>query len=170
MAAALIYLDGQRLVLWGALACACHEAGHCAAAVALGGGVRALRLTAVGAELELDPCRPLSYGRELLTALAGPCVNLLLAWSAARTGRFLFAGMNLCFGALNLLPIRPLDGGRALACALCARSPQTADRVVNTLSAVCSGILLGFGVIAWREWGNVTLLASAVWLLAGAFR
>ena len=170
MTAALIYLDGQGLVLRGALACALHEAGHWAAIALLGGRVRALRLTAVGAEMELDPRRPLSYGRELIAALAGPAANLLMAVLSIRNSWYLFAGMNLCFGVLNLLPICPLDGGRALSCALNARWPRTADRVVHMLSAVFAGALLGLGWAAWRGWGNLTLFCAAVWLLVGVLQ
>lgn len=166
MAAALIYLDGQGLVLRAALACTLHELGHWAAIVALGGRVRSLRLTAVGAEMELDLRRPLSYTREGLAALAGPAVNLLLAWFAAEQGWYLFAGLNLSFGLLNLLPIHPLDGGRALSCILAARWPRGADAVTGALSVSLAGALLGLGWAAWRGWGNLTLLCTAAWLLA----
>lgn len=167
MTAALIYLDGQGLVLLGALACLLHEAGHWAAISLLGGRVCALRLTAVGAEMKLDPCRPLSYGREFAAALAGPAVNLVTACFSIWKGWFLFAGMNFCFGVLNLLPIAPLDGGRALSCALNARWPRMADTVVRAISVVFSGALLGLGWAAWKGWGNLTLLCAAVWLLLG---
>lgn len=166
----MIYLDGQGLVLQGALSCAIHELGHWAAIVLLGGRVCSLRLTAVGAEMELDPGRPLSYGREAAAALAGPAVNLLLAWISVRTGRYLFAGLNLGFGVLNLLPIRPLDGGRALSCALAVRWPLLAERIVGAMSVLLAGGLLGVGWAAWRGWGNLSLLCTAAWLLAGTLR
>lgn len=170
MVAALLYLDGQGLVLRGALACVLHEGGHWAAITLLGGSVRSLRLTIVGAEMELDPRRPLSYGQELIAAVAGPAANLLAAWFSVRNGWYLFAGMNFCFGLLNLLPICPLDGGRALSSALNARWPQAADAVVHTISVLFSGALLGLGWAAWRGWGNLTLFCTAVWLLAGVLK
>lgn len=170
MTAALIYLDGQGLVLWGALACVLHECGHWAAIVLLGGRVSFLRLTAVGAEMELDPRRSLTYGREAAAALAGPAVNLLLAWLAARAGWYLFAGMNLCLGLLNLLPIRALDGGRALFCVLAAWRLSAARAVTQTASVLLAGALLGLGWAAWRGWGNLTLLCTSAWLLAGILR
>ena len=65
----LNYLDRQGVVPLALLACALHELGHWAALRALGVRVRRVRLTAVGAEMEVD--RGLSYGGELLAALAG---------------------------------------------------------------------------------------------------
>lgn len=170
VAAVLIYLDGQGLFFQGALACILHELGHWAAIVLQGGRVHSLHLTAVGAEMELDPRRPLSYGREAIVALAGPAVNLLLAWISVRTGGYLFAGLNLCFGMLNLLPIRPLDGGRALFCILAVRWPVLAERVIGAASVLMAGALLGLGWAAWRGWGNLSLLCTAAWLLAGTLK
>ena len=169
MLAALIYLDGQ-LVLWGVLACVLHECGHWAVIVLLGGRVRALRLTAVGAEMELDGRRPLSYGREAAAALAGPAVNLIAAALSARAGAYLFAGLNLCFGLLNLLPIGALDGGRALSCVLLAWSPRTAGTAARAVSILLSGALLGLGWAAWRGCGNLTLLCTSAWLMAGVLK
>jgi stage IV sporulation protein FB len=167
LAAALLYLDGQGLVLQGALVCALHELGHWGAITLLGGRVRALRLTAVGAQMELDPGRVLSYSREAAAALAGPGVNLALAWLCALGGRYLPAGMHLCFGLLNLLPIRSLDGGRALFCALAWRWPTLAERLLEGFSLALAGGLLGVGLAAWRRWGNISLLGTAAWLLWG---
>lgn len=169
-AAVLIYLDGQGVFFQSALACGLHELGHWIAISLLGGRIRSLHLTVIGAEMELDPCRPLSYGREAAAALAGPAVNLLLVWLSIQTGRYLFAGLNLCFGLLNLLPIRPLDGGRALFCALAVRWPTLAERVVGAASVLMAGGLLGLGWAAWRGWGNLSLLCTAAWLLMGTLK
>ena len=170
MAAALVYLDGQGLVLRVALASALHECGHWAALAVSGARVRSLRLTAVGAEMELDSRHPLSYPREAAAALAGPAVSLLSAWLAAWAGWYLFAGVNLSLGLLNLLPIRALDGGRALFCALAPWRPRAAEAAVGAASVLLSGALLGLGWAAWRAWGNLTLLCTSAWLLAGALK
>lgn len=170
IAAALIYLDGQGLVFWCILACLLHEAGHWWMIRLLGGRVQAVRLTAVGAEMKLDMHRPLSYGREVAAALAGPMVSLAAAWIAARLKCFLFAGMNLSLGALNLIPAVPLDGGRAVYHALGAFYPGGAERISRWISVVCAGLAFGLGLAAWRRWGNVTLLVAALWLLYGAVK
>lgn len=162
--AALIYLDGQGVVLWSLLACTIHELGHWAVILLLGGKVRALRITAVGAEMELDSLHSLSYGKEIAAALAGPTVNLMIAGISAFSGWHLFAGLNLCFGVLNLIPVFPLDGGRALMFALTGLGLSIADMIIRVVSVVFSGVLLGLGWAAWRNWGNVTLFFTALWL------
>ena len=59
------YADQQGLLLPALAGCALHELGHLAAIWGLGGSVRRLRLTAVGAEIQLE--RPMSYPGELRT-------------------------------------------------------------------------------------------------------
>ena len=73
----LNYIDRAFLVPMTLIACALHELGHVAAIRLLGGSVKGVRLTAIGAELVL--AYPLGYWQEGLSALAGPGVNLLLA-------------------------------------------------------------------------------------------
>ena len=168
----LFYLDeGLDVLGWGLLACALHELGHALAILLLGGRISALRLTAVGAELRLDASRPLSYGREMAATLAGPVVNLLTAWLAARRRLFLLSGLSLGQGLFNLLPLMPLDGGRLLYLLLAFRAEEErADRVLRLTSAVLAGLLVGLGLILAREFGNLTLLITAAWLAAGALR
>ena len=66
----LNYLDAQGVVPLALLSCALHEMGHLLAIRMLGGRVRRISITAVGAEMELD--RALSYGNECLAALGKP--------------------------------------------------------------------------------------------------
>ena len=168
----LFYLDeGLGLLGWGLLACALHELGHVLAVGLLGGRFGALRLSAVGAQLTLDPGRPLSYGRELLCALAGPAVSLLTAWVAAGGRLFLLAGLSLGQGLFNLLPLLPLDGGRCLYLFLAPLAgEQRAERALELASSALVGLLLGGGLILVRVFGNFTLLVTALWLTAGLLR
>lgn len=170
--ALLYYLDGGLGLLgWGLTACALHELGHGAAIRLLGGGIERISLTAVGAELALDGGRPLSYGRECAAALAGPGVSLLTALLAARGKQFLLAGLSLGQGMFNLLPVLPLDGGRALCLLLSGRlGADRAEAALGAVSAVLSGLLLGGGLILMRVFGNPTLLVTAAWLTAGQIK
>lgn len=168
----LFYLDqGFGLLGWGLLACALHELGHAVAIYALGGRAERLKLSAAGAELTLSPAKPLSYGRELAVTLAGPGASLLTAWLAAGRGLFLLAGLSLGQGLFNLLPLLPLDGGRALSLLLAFRAGEDrAERALETVTAVLSGVLAGCGLILLRQFGNLTLLITAVWLASGALK
>lgn len=168
--AAIIYLDGQGLVFWCMLACLLHEVGHWAAINILGGRVRAVHLRAIGAEMKLDAHRPLSYRKEVAAALAGPAVSLATAWISAKFRFYVFAGMNLSLGALNLIPAPSLDGGRALYHILCVIWPAGAEQSVRWVSVICAGLIFGLGLAAWQRWGNITLLIAAVWLLCEAVK
>lgn len=164
-AALLLYLDRSGVLPWALLACACHELGHWAAIRATGGRVARLRLSAVGAELKLSATGRQSKAGKVLSALAGPGVNLALALAASRLegeGRQTFAGLNLALGLFNLLPVRQLDGGQALVCLLGERG-ETAAEIVSLAAAV---LLTAAGAAAfWVTRSNFTLLLTAVWLL-----
>lgn len=176
LTAALYYLDSSGVVPWALAACTLHELGHVAAVRLLGGRVSMLRLTCVGAELRLSARYPLRAGRQLLAALAGPVVNLLLAPAAAGAaarwgeGAFLFAGLNLALGAFNLLPVAQLDGGRAL-CALLALlgAGEWAETALRVVSLVLAGGLAAGGCLLFlRGAVNVTLPLTAIWLLTAS--
>lgn len=163
----LNYLDRDHLLLMALIACIAHELGHLAAIRLLGGGIRRIRFTAVGAELELD--RALGYWQEGVSALAGPGVNLLLAAACCGSGRWMaFTGLNLALALFNLLPVGRLDGGRALYCTLALLAGQNwSDRLCGWLDRGCTAAILGLGLFTAGSGGNITLLAAALWLLAG---
>lgn len=169
LAAWLNYLDPAFLVPMAAAACAAHELGHFFTVRLLGGDVKLIRLTAVGAEMVLD--RPLSYWQEGLCALAGPGVNLLLALACCEFAQGpVFAGLNLALALFNLLPIGRLDGGRALYCTLALLAGQDlAAKVCGWLDRLCSGSALAAGLLLALR-GNITLLVVALWLVSAQFR
>ena len=168
----LYWLDeGVGLLLWGLLACAVHELGHVAAALALGGRVERLSLTAVGAELSFSYRAPLTYGQDSLVALAGPASNLVLGGLFFILNRQLPAVLSLGVGAFNLLPILPLDGGRVLYGLLADKlDPDWADRLLTAAAGCLVGLLAGAGVIVAVHYANVTLLLTALWLLTRVLR
>jgi len=115
-------LLGRYLMLLSSLVL--HEAGHV---------IAALRLGSRTAEMELWPAFGRAWvgrlhdRREGWIAVAGPAVNLVLAGGLCAAGGrldlhlgsadwldFLFT-VNLGMGLGNLLPVAPLDGGRALS-------------------------------------------------------
>ena len=152
-------------------AAAVHELGHWAVLRALGAEVTGFRLNVLGAVLETDS-RRLSYGGELAAVLAGPAGNLLaaLVLTALGKGRWPAAvGANLVLCAFNLLPVRPLDGGRALyLLASWTAGPAAGETAVRWAGGVTAAALAA--LIAWvmlrtggRLWLLPTLLASVYW-------
>lgn len=166
---ALFWLDeGVGLLPWCLLACVLHELGHLAAAGAYGGRLERLSLTAVGAELSFRYRSALSYGQESIVALAGPAANLVTGGISLALGQSLPAALSLGVGAFNLLPILPMDGGRVLYGLLSDHlDPDWADRLMTAAAGCLVGVLAGVGVIVAAQYANVTLLLTALWLLAG---
>lgn len=168
----LFWLDeGVGLLPWGLLACALHELGHVAAASYFGGEVERLSLTVVGAELTFSYRVPLSYWRDSVVALAGPLVNLISGGAAAALGWHIPAAVSLGLGAFNLLPIHPMDGGRVLYDLISETlDPDWAERGMTAVAGCLVGILVGVGAIIAVQYANVTLLLTALWLLARTLR
>lgn len=147
----------------------CHELAHVLTLHLLGAPPGRLTLSASGAELYVPGLRRLSYGGELLAVAAGPLCNLLLWVLLSLTGMVPlapFAGAHLLLGVLNLLPVRPMDGGRLLwlLTALCTE-PFTADRVSYRVGAIVSAALLALCLyLTASTGGGLFLLPGALWL------
>ena len=145
-------------------AAAVHELGHCLALRCLGTAWKSLRIGVFGAVLETNDSR-LSYGGELICVLAGPAANLLCAAVCAAVGRGRWdaaAGANLVLCIFNLLPVRPLDGGRALELIVSwAAGPEAGERTARwTGAAVSLTMAVGLLWLMWRS-GSLWLLPAA---------
>lgn len=173
--AAWFALDNGWGLLWTVLgAAALHELGHCLALTLLGAPISGLRIGLFGAELTAQR-RELSYPGELAAVLAGPGANLLCAallTAAGGTRWSVFTGASLVLCAFNLLPVRPLDGGRALEL-LCAwaAGPAAGEQAARWVGAAAALSLSA--ALAWvmvRTGGSFWLLPPAAGLLVSAVR
>lgn len=125
-----------------------HELCHWIAIRLLGGQVLGLTIGAGGMMMETAP---MQLWRELICALAGPLGSLLLVLL------YPYAPMlSLCAlaqGCFNLLPLYPLDGGRAVRCALELAGVETwmgFIEAVTLLALLVLAIRMGWGyVLIW---------------------
>lgn len=144
----LYYISPWRLFV-SFLCCAlAHELGHLLALRLLGVRIEGIVLGAFGAVMDTGPMTPFC---EAICALSGPAVNMALffllcrRWPAA-------ALVSLLLGCYNLLPVFPLDGGRALRAMLCAMLPQRAAYLAElVISALCAAFLGCLAVYAGRS-------------------
>lgn len=160
-----------------------HELGHALAARRYGIRTHDITLLPIGgvAHLERMPDNP---RQELVVALAGPAVNVVLAailaavvlvdsgqpaWSVSNLleGGWLvrLVGANVGMAVFNLVPAFPMDGGRVLRAFLAlrldyARATAIAARIGQTI-AVAAGVLGMFTN------PFLVLLAVFVWMGAG---
>lgn len=146
-----------------------HELAHYAVLRLCGVRTARFTLTGLGASLYVPELHRLSYGAELLSAAAGPLMNLLLWVLLSLTGReelTLFAGAQMVLGILNLLPVRPMDGGRILWLATAyLTEPYTADRVAAAVGLAASSALLALCLwLVLTTGSGLFLLLGALWL------
>jgi Zn-dependent protease len=161
-----------------------HELGHALMARRFGIATREIVLLPIGglARLERLPDQP---AQEILVALAGPAVNLVLATvfgallfgghvrpeeileRAAGTGTLefmLFA--NVFMIVFNLIPAFPMDGGRVLRGGLALFMPFM--RATRIASLVGQGFALLFAVLGVFAFQNVVLVLIAMFVFVTA--
>lgn len=166
-------VNGWKLLGMILSAAAIHELGHLGMLRYLGAKTRALRIGILGAVLETD-CRNLSYGSELAAVLAGPLANLLCACliSCFASRQDILIGIHLALGGFNLLPIRPLDGGRGLELLLTwffgPFAGEAAARWIGAGTALVLALFLGW--LMKTTGGSLWLFPAMAGLLGTAGR
>ena len=167
-----VYLDGRLCLLLALLllllplpwilaavfAAAVHELCHGAAVMLLGGRIYSLSLSADGIGMEVSPLSP---GREMLAALAGPAGSAMLTLFAPFLPRTALCAVVHCL--FNLLPLFPLDGGRFLQNLLILCLPgYDAAAVFETVQRILRILLVLCCLLASARWG---ILPAALGML-----
>lgn len=155
-----------------------HEIGHSLMALRCGVGVQAIYLHPLGGMARLNDLIP-GPRAEVMIALAGPAVSILLATLCFSLGSLLgtlpsvpadvlstVGTVNLWLGLFNLLPIFPMDGGRVLTAVLVLR--YGVERAIPMAVTVARLGTLGlglFGLIQLMTSGSgISLVMIAVML------
>ena len=175
-------LNGLIFILLIFLCVVLHEFGHALAARRYGIKTRDITLLPIGglARLERMPEKP---REEVVVALAGPAVNVLIAAALSifigltsgvpdpqvmqQTGVplavRLFA-VNIWLVLFNMIPAFPMDGGRVLRALLAMR--MNYGRATQIAASVGQGIAVIFFLIGL--WWNPFLVLIAVFIFFGA--
>ena len=143
--ALLILVLPLRWIVAAIAAAGFHECCHMLAIRLCGGRINGLRITERGASMETAL---LSEQQELFCALAGPMGSMLLFLTVQFTPRLAVCG--LFHGLYNLLPVYPMDGGRALMCiAALAFGEERAGDICLWVTRFFCGMLLLAGFYAF---------------------
>ena len=160
-----------------------HELGHALVGKLYGVRVLEIVMFPIGGVARME--QPAKPREELWIALAGPMVNLLIAFglfgaliwrdalvpfedltqpSDANLLERIAVG-NLLLAAFNLLPAYPMDGGRILRGVLALRKPaEEATRLAARISQFIAMGMFGYGLLSW----NFLLVFIAFFVYLGA--
>jgi Zn-dependent protease/CBS domain-containing protein len=177
-------LTGLALILLLFLCVLLHEYGHALTARRYGINTRHITLLPIGGVALLESM-PRDPRQEILVALAGPAVNVVIAAGlylllavAGGPGGLLnlqlgrsgvlqtLLAANVLLAVFNMLPAFPMDGGRVLRAVLSLRM----GRLRATRAAASIGQVLAIGLGVLGLFGNpfLILIAVFVWIGAGA--
>lgn len=150
---------------------AAHEFGHLTALRLCGYRLRRMDILPMGA-LIVCP-EGINHRHEALIALSGPAVSLALASCASLcfvvTGaaEMLFAAVvNFVLGLFNLMPIRKLDGGKALFCILSHKKTEATEQICSAASLASKILFFVFVTVCITASGfNLGVIVLSVSLL-----
>lgn len=146
-----------------ALAVTVHELGHVAALVLCGTEIYGLRMEGCGLALRCAP--PEGTARMVAAAVSGPAAGVGLFCILRGLGYPEGADLSLLYTCVNLLPVLPLDGGRALQAAAAALvGEHAAERLLDVLGLVLPAALMGLGVALFARGMGLALGVFGAWL------
>ena len=166
-----LILDKTNTAVLALCAAGIHELGHLLCMLAFGERPACVRIAPFGFCITRTPRG--SYRQEILIALAGPAANLLAALALFLTAKVCKTSslnrailVNLSLALFNLIPIEPLDCGRAVLCRLCCRTDSArAERIVFLVGLFFLVPLTVCGVLVLiKSKYNVTLLLAGAYL------
>ncbi len=158
--------SGVAIASWTAAAfvsIVAHELGHALVARSLGGAGISVTLYALGGLTSYHHGRPFTHGKSFLVSAAGSAVGIALGgavYGLIRAG--VFDGVpyelgvfidslvftSLIWGALNWIPIVPLDGGHMVKHLISIVNPERAPLIAQVITWLAVAVL---APLAWAK-------------------
>ncbi len=148
---------------------ALHEAGHIIPLLVFGASFKEIRFYLLRLEIK-SKANHISVAAEYISILGGSFVNLLIALVFLVVEKREEAILSAAFAALNLLPVKGLDGGEILGNILSKYYSEKASRNALKLCGVVFGtMILLIGCISLINQYNPLLLLLGVMFLINTF-
>lgn len=160
----MIFIDKSGLILPMLLSVFLHEIAHITVMVLLKSKIKEINLIPCSLEIVRDSSQLSIY--EILISISGPLINLILC-AVFLKNRPLFAAINFCYGAFNLLPLTTLDGGEILKIILSRRFSEEKISLILKCFNLTFGLFgLIFGILIFLENQlNLTLIIFSLYII-----
>ena len=165
--------DATTNILLTLLASLIHECGHLVAMIIMGNKPQKVVFELGGINIVKQSKTFLSLNKEIIIALSGPLVNFIALVLSCSIFAFFnnekiltFTSVNLILMVFNLLPIKSLDGGRALFYYLSKKhSISTCRKVLISLSIffISLTFIWGIYILIYTRY-NFSLIIIAIFL------
>lgn len=168
---AMLAFDKTGFVLPLFFAVLVHETGHLAAMWVLDCAPKRVRLVPAAVEITTKIGNGGKY--EIIIALCGPAVNLLLFGTLfvnylafGNDGYLTNALINLLIGVFNLIPVTGLDGGTVLFNLLCRKNdPSRAGLIMRIINfSVAAAALVTAVTLCFKGQFNLSFFILALYL------
>ncbi len=166
-----LVLDTTDTAVLALCAAGVHEGGHLLCMLLYGERPSSIFVAPFG--FSITRCGVSSYRREMIIAFAGPLANIIAAFVmfiivliCHQTRLIKPIAVNLSLAVFNLLPIEPLDCGRAVRYWLmCRMNTVRAEKTVFIIGAVCLVPVAATGfLVLIKSRYNITLLLASIYL------
>lgn len=148
-----------------------HEAGHLFMMWLLECAPKKIKLIPASVQISMSMSK--RYRNDVLVALSGPLVNLVIFFTlyfnyfAYKNETVLvFALLNLVIAIFNLLPVKGLDGGTVLFCFLCKNLDiNKATLVMRLITLILASSVIVLAVIlTLKQKVNISLYIMGIYL------
>ncbi len=168
---AMIAFDRTGYILPLLFAVLMHEGGHLAAMWILDCAPKRVRL--VPASVEITAKMTASHKNEIAVALCGPLVNIILFITFGlnylvykRSLSLICCLINLLIAAVNLLPVRALDGGTVLFTHISRKNPEKAGIVMRIINLSLAAVFIVTAVyLCFNGKFNISLFITGLYLI-----